>query len=84
MVKTIYFTRHALSCNNIIKNPLSKNIDPSITIDGIERALEKSYNSHKNVNFRGVRNNPNVFVSCLCRTWMTYNISTFIFSCSEF
>ena len=71
-IKKILITRHSISCNNEIKLKYwEKNIDPSLSYDGIKQALEKSYDSNTNINYKLIKDNPNVFVSCLVRTWMT-------------
>jgi hypothetical protein len=70
------FTRHLLSCNNIIDNPLFHHFEPSGTIYGIITAILFSYDLYP----KSVESNEsnktkyafkNVYVSNLLRTWIT-------------
>ena len=61
------FTRHLLSCNNIIDNPLNHHFEPSGTIYGIITAILFS-NEEKNKEKYAFKH---VYVSNLLRTWIT-------------
>jgi len=61
------FTRHLLSCNNIIDNPLFHHFEPSGTIYGIITAILFSYEPKNKTKYAF----KNVYVSNLLRTWIT-------------
>ena len=66
----IYVTRHANSCNNIVKNYkfLNKKKDPSLTVFGVVSTLRH------NPEHIGYNRQHYVYVSCCVRTWMTASL----------
>jgi hypothetical protein len=67
----IYVTRHANSCNNIVKNYefLNKKKDPSLTVFGVVSTLK--HNPAHILDVREPVSAYQVYVSCCIRTWMT-------------
>ena len=69
------FTRHIQSCNNaesgeyIYSLRIKKNFEPSVSIYGIQKAVEFAYKNRDR--FKLDNSNNTIYVSNLLRTWIT-------------